>query len=159
LLALLNPQIDQTQTPIHHNHSHHRNPQTANDKDTMSSNQTSSGPNNNGSGSVEQFFSRNAAALVILFPFACLLLAATVKCCIVASERAPPAGNTAAEANKTHAAKDWDADMRDDGELGPQTCGIVASGPKKTMEVGSKDDRAVVDERVAAGYDGAYRGH
>jgi hypothetical protein len=128
-----------------------------------STNQTSSptdSPTADGAGAgVEQFLGHNAAALIILFPFAILLLAAVAKCCLKVSS---PAADTAAtntdEPTKKHAPEDWVADLHvDDGELGCPTCGVVEVGPK--VVVGSVQDAALVDERVAAGYDGAYRGH
>ena len=105
---------------------------------------------------VEDFLSHNAAALIILFPFAILLLAALAKGCLLVSSRAD--GPAAGPAEK-HASADWVSDLHLDGaELGCQTCGVVKGSAAKPP-VGSAEDAAVVGERAAAGYDGAYRGH
>jgi hypothetical protein len=127
-----------------------------------STNQTSSptdSPPIDGAGAgVEQFLGHNAAALIILFPFAILLLAALAKCCLAVSTPATENATRAGDLTKKHASTDWVTELPvDDGELGCSTCSVVEAGSKAV--VGSVGDAALVDERVAAGYDGAYRGH
>jgi hypothetical protein len=101
-------------------------------------------------GQVESFLSHNAAALIIVFPFAILLLAALAKCCLIISSRGDDV-IAATNPNEKHTA-DWVSELQfDDAELGCRE-------PVRPA-VGSAADAAMVDERVAAGYDGAYRGH